>query len=154
MKIQRIFLFAFLLASLCFNLAFADKNIRVIGGVNKIQPISPGEVIYDEILTIWSNSYSQYQVRYTYIGIEQNNIKIRYRYKIDEALARDGLETETDILLLPLDRYGKAYLELHALPRLSRRPTIPRKNLIITVDNKQRLNIVVESLSKYKDKSW
>ncbi len=129
-------------------LAFADKTTRVSGGINQNQPIYLGEAIYEETVTVWHNSYSSYHVRYAYIGIDRDNIQIRYTYRMDDNLVRGKPETETGVLLLPLDSYGKTYLRLHELPKRPKTAIVPAKVLAITIDNKRRLTVVIDSLSK------
>lgn len=148
---MKIFKFCLILSFLFPSLnASADKNIRVVGGLNKNQPISFGEVIYDETTTIWSQAYVRYHVRYAYMGLSNRSLKIKYSYEIDDTLSRKKSEVITETLLLPLDKSRTAYLELHEIPRRPEIPIVERKNLIISVDNNKRLNVFVRAVSKYK----
>ena len=124
---------------------------RIVGGVNKEQPISIGEVIYSEsvgagagVEVEWGVYEYQLQqsVSYSYMGLDdKNNVKIVYSYEsgpgpIWREKSRISPKVETVGLLFPLNSKKQTMLKVKSFeldPDEWRSPIVSKKELIITV---------------------
>lgn len=153
---------------------------KIVGRINKEQPISIGEVIYIESVYVLqatmyypsNNTYTyEYKrrctVSYTYMGIDdKNNFKIiyNYEYKPHEGVKGFGPrlpykeetltnKVETLGLLLPLNQNKQMMLKVKSFeldPELS---IVSKKELIITlVDKFYRITVTVEEIGNTQTK--
>lgn len=123
---------------------------RIVGGVNKEQPISIGEMIYSESVGAGAGfeverGVFEYQlqqaVSYSYMGLDdKNNVKIIYRYEsgpgpIWREKSRISPQVETVGLLFPLNPKKQTMLKVKSfeLDPEWRSSIVSKKELIITV---------------------
>ena len=132
-----------------FNHAFCEVVQKAIEGINRNQPISPGEIVYEENLKVLhDSSYAFYHIKYTYIGFDIDGIRIRYNSIIDDPARKERVIKETKILFLPLDVYGRTYLEMPEVPRWPQKIIVPAKRLDIELADRTNFRIFVEEANK------
>lgn len=106
----------------CVNVSAQEWHYEKKGGINPQQPIKIGETIYHvkigeqygDILA----TYSENEVMYQYVGVEEKTIKLELIQKTILARVMGAGDTweKKELIKLPLDFYNKAYFVTSVLP--------------------------------------
>ena len=131
----------FLLVCFCFGSVLADDYIHAGGGLNSLQPISIGEVIYEKYMKAANPEYGYYKIKYIFLGIEQGSMKLRYEYEQDSVLTNNQLESQDYLFTIPIDNKKRAYLEIFALPLHEEDKKTLLKKIVLSVYNPKKITI-------------
>ena len=149
MKKLSIFSVALLAVFILAQPLFCRNVTRVVEGINAKQPILHGELVYEDTVKVWhGSSYSYYNVKYTYVGFQDDAIKVRHEYEVDDLSTSNGVRKSKSILTLPLDKYDRTFLRMHKIPRWPKETIIPDKRLDIVLNDRNNFAISVEEFSK------
>ncbi|MCG2712310.1 MAG: hypothetical protein L6416_08330 [Candidatus Omnitrophica bacterium] len=127
------------------NLNAAETTSKEWGGINENQPISVGELIYEDnfFSSIRADSMASlsFSNSYTYAGIENNSLKVEQR-EISHISTNKSEEVKTKILNLPINANKQVLLKVN--PVSKKKPT---QELLITITD-EFYRITVKELNK------
>lgn len=136
-----------------YQISLEGKQRKIIGGLNEEQPISIGELIYQECVIFVDTHYKRidynYTISYIYMGLDdKNNIKITYKWEYNppkvffHPMIRGGMtpdeltpKREEDHFLFPLNSKKQTILKVKSYQKVSPMEVtmISKKELIVAV---------------------
>lgn len=133
----------FIALSIFSSVSFCEDYLQFDNRIPDKPYFTIGDVIYSGKFASETSQDGVYYTCCRYIGFSDNSVRLRCEYEADDSLTMPHMPSESEVIIVPLDKKEKGYFSTYALPKTSSSAKVLPVKLVIGIYDRQKALITV-----------